>query len=44
MGIIDKKGGIDRENKGIRDMDIDVCVMDISKEGDDADRGIRGDV
>lgn len=44
MGIIGDKRGIDREDKGDRSVDINVCMMDISKEGDDADRGIGRDV
>ena len=42
MGVIGDKRGIDREDKGSGDMDNDICDNDISKEGDDADRGIGG--
>lgn len=44
MGIIGDKGSTDREDKSIRGMNVDVCNRFISKEGDDADRSVGGDV
>ena len=39
MEVIGDKGGVDREDKGSGYMDNDMCDDNISKEGDDADRG-----
>ena len=44
VGIIGNKGDTDREDKSARSVIVNICVRIISKEGDDADRGVRGDV
>ena len=42
VGVIGDKGGKGREDEGSGDMDVNICDVDIEKEGDDADRGIGG--
>ena len=42
MGIIGGERNTDKKDKNDRSLNINVCDMIISKEGDDADRSIGG--